>query len=59
MMCGEVLMQLTDGSPQIKRWEAPLQAGPVNPYSRHQHHITEVPRLGELCLAQQLPSRKG
>ena len=42
-------MQLTDRSPQIKRWEAPLQPGPVNPYSRHRHHITEVPRLGELA----------
>jgi transposase len=32
-MRGEVFMQLTYGSPQVKRWEAPLQPGAVNPYS--------------------------
>jgi len=52
-------VQPADGSPEVKRWEAPLQSRPINPYSCQRHLITEMPGLGGLRLAEQLLRREG
>jgi hypothetical protein len=57
-MRGEVFMQSTDRSPQVKRWEA--RCSPDRYIPTPATGITSLRyRLGDLCLADQLLGREG